>query len=187
MSNYEKAILILGDFWQGKTAVAINMNIKYKLNIISDNYVAIKDGFVIGSTNYLSIRKENIKTNSKSILSINDRFFYKNFKKRKKIVKITGFLLPHINSSDKNIHIISKEESIWYLYQKFTRLLSGETILFEGKLPSPIFLNKRNSKIILKIIYNLLIKNEIKYTSTSIDNIVEEGYEILNKEKAKNE
>lgn len=182
-----KALLILGDFWQGKTAIALNISSEHYFDLVSDNYVAIKEGKVIGYTEYLSIRKENITNITNSIYNVNDRYFYKNLYSNNISLKIAGFLLPYINSSDNNIHTISDEESKWYLYQKFTRLLCGETILFEGKLPSPIFLNKNSSKMILNIIEKLLKKNKIKYVSSSMDKIKEEGKKFLSKGEAINE
>lgn len=187
ISKDNNAILIIGDFWQGKTSVAINIAKEYKLNLVSDNYVAIKNGYVIGSTSYISIRKEDINEKLKSIYNVNDRYFYESYDYKNRELKIVGFLLPYINNGDNNIHIISKEESKWYLYQKFIRLLCGETILFDGKLPSPIFLDKEISQKILKIVESLLINNEIKYASTSMEKIVEEGIKILNKGEMINE
>lgn len=181
ISRDNNAILIIGDFWQGKTSVAINMAKEYQLNLVSDNYVAIKNGYIIGSTSYISIRKEDINENLKSLYNVNERYFYESYDYKNIKLKIVGFLLPYINSSDNNIHIISKEESKWYLYQKFIRLLCGETILFDGKLPSPIFLDKGISQKILKIVERLLINNEIKYVSTSMGKIVKEGIKILDK------
>lgn len=183
VANKDKSILIIGDFWQGKTSVAINISSEYNYNLISDNYVAIKYGKIIGATSYISIRKEDVVDDLKSIYNVNDRYFYKNKYCYNNDLKIVGFLLPYINNSDNNIHIISKEESKWYLYQKFIRLLCGETILFDGKLPSPIFLNKDNSKKILTIVDELLTKNEIKYVSSSMEKIKIEGKGILCKEK----
>lgn len=187
VAKENNAILIIGDFWQGKTSVAINMSKEHKVNLVSDNYVAIKKGYVIGFTNYISIRKEDIIENTKSIYNVNDRYFYERCDYKNKRLKIVGFFLPYINNGDNNIHIISKEESKWYLYQKFIRLLCGETILFDGKLPSPVFLDKRISQKILKIVESLLLKNEIKYASTSIEKIVLEGVKILNKGEMINE
>lgn len=176
------ALLIIGDFWQGKTSSALNISSKYEYDLISDNYVAIKNGYVIGTTNFVSIRKEDIKDKGDSIFSINDRYFYNNKYCYNSNLKIIGFMLPYINKGDNNVHFISKDESCWYLYQKFSRLLCGETILFEGKLPSPTFLNKSNSKKILKIVDELLIDNSIKYVSASMDTIINEGNKILCKE-----
>ena len=51
--------------------------------------------------------------------------------------------------------------------------------LFDGELTSPIFLNKSNSKKILKIVDDLLINNTIKYVSAPMNIIVEEGNKIL--------
>lgn len=174
-----KALLVIGDFWQGKTSTALNISSKYKYSLISDNYVAIKDGYIIGATSFISVRKEEIEDKDNVIFSINDRYFYNNKYCYNNILKIIGFMLPYINKGNNNIHYISKEESYWYLYQKFSRLLCGETILFDGKLPSPIFLNKSNSKKILKIVNELLVNNRIKYVSAPMDIIINEGNKIL--------
>ena len=179
IANKNNALLVIGDFWQGKTSSAINISSKYKYNLISDNYVAIKDGYIIGATSFISVRKEDIKDKNNSIFNVNDRYFYNNKYCYDSNLKIIGFMLPYINNGDDNIHYISKEESCWYLYQKFSRLLCGETILFDGELTSPIFLNKSNSKKILKIVDDLLINNTIKYVSAPMNIIVEEGSKIL--------
>lgn len=181
------ALLVIGDFWQGKTSSALNISSKYKYNLISDNYVAIKDGYVIGATSFISVRKEDIKDKNSSIFNINDRYFYNNKHCHNSNLKIIGFMLPYINKGDNNIHYISNEESYWYLYQKFSRLLCGETILFDGKLPSPIFLNKCNSKKILKIVDELLINNSIKYVSAPMNIIINEGNKMLCKGDDTNE
>ena len=187
VSKGNRALLVIGDFWQGKTSSALNISSKYKYNLISDNYVAIKDGYIVGATSFISVRMEDIKDKSNSIFSINDRYFYNNKYCYNSNLKIIGFMLPYINKGDNNIHYISKEESYWYLYQKFSRLLCGETILFDGKLPSPIFLNKGNSKKILKIVDELLINNSIKYVSAPMDIIIKEGNKILCKGDGINE
>lgn len=181
VSNGKEGLLIIGDFWQGKTSSAINIASSYNYDLVSDNYVAIKDGFIIGATSYISIRKEDIDINSNSIFNINDRYFYNNKFCYNNNLKIVGFLLPYINNGDNNVHFIIDEEARWYLYQKFTRLLCGETILFDGKLPSPIFLNKSNSKKILNIVDGLLVNNKIKYVSASMDTIKDEGNVFLDK------
>lgn len=187
VAKENNALLVIGDFWQGKTSSALNISSKYKYNLISDNYAAIKDGYIIGATSFISVRKEDIKDKNNSIFSINDRYFYNNKYCYNSNLKIIGFMLPYINKGDNNIHYISKEESYWYLYQKFSRLLCGETILFDGKLPSPIFLSKSNSKKILKIVDELLIKNSIKYVSAPMDIIINEGNKILCKGDDTNE
>lgn len=179
VSKRKEALLLIGDFWQGKTSSALNISSTYQYDLISDNYVAIKDGNVIGATSFISVRKEDIKNKEDSILSVNDRYYYANKFYYNSNLKIIGFLLPYINNGDSNIHYISKEESNWYLYQKFSRLLNGETVLFDGKLPSPVFLNKKNSKKILTIVNNLLVDNYIKYVSASMATIIEEGNKLL--------
>lgn len=179
VAKKNKALLVIGDFWQGKTSSALNISSTYKYNLISDNYVAIKDGCIIGATSFISVRKEDIKDKNNYLFGINDRYFYNNKYCYNNNLKIIGFILPYINKGDSNIHYVSKEESHWYLYQKFSRLLCGETVLFDGKLPSPIFLNKNNSKKILTIVDKLLINNSIKYVSAPMDTIIKEGNKIL--------
>lgn len=183
-----QSLLIIGDFWQGKTSVALNLVSNANFQLISDNYVAIKNGNIIGCTNYISIRKEDIGDRYTSIYTVNDRYFYENeYCFNNENLQIIGFLLPYINNSDNNIHFISTEECKWYLYQKFTRLFCGEAILFEGKLPSPIFLNKDISKKVLNIINELLKNNRIKYVSSSMSVIIEEGQKMLCKGEIVNE
>lgn len=180
VANNYNCLLILGDFWQGKTSTALNIVKKYNLNLISDNYVAIKNGKVIGATKYISKREEDTVNISSSLLNVNNRFFFKNLNfSNIDNLKINSFLLPFINCSDNNIHLISKEESKWYLYQKFIRLLSGESILFNGKLPSPFFLDKEKSILILNIVNELLNNVNILYVSSSMNKIIEEGFKCL--------
>lgn len=181
VSNGKEGLLVIGDFWQGKTSSAISISSSFNYDLISDNYVAIKNGDIIGATSFISVRKEDIESKTDSIFCVNDRYFYNNKFCFNSNLKIIGFLLPYINNGDNNIHFITDEEAHWYLYQKFTRLLCGETILFDGKLPSPIFLNKSNSKKILNIVDGLLINNRITYVSASMDMIKEEGNKILRK------
>ena len=56
-----KAVLLLGDYWQGKTSVVMKLVTDLGYSIISDNYVILHDGTVIGGTNHISVRKENIE------------------------------------------------------------------------------------------------------------------------------
>lgn len=183
VANRKVGLLVIGDFWQGKTSSAMNISSAFNYDLVSDNYVAIKDGFIIGTTSFISVRKENINSITNSIFNINDnRYFYDNSFCCNNDLKIIGFLLPYINNGDNNIHDITDEEAHWYLYQKFTRLLCGETILFDGRFPSPVFLNKSNSKRILTIIDKLLVNNHIKYVSASMDIIKKEGNRLLCKE-----
>ena len=175
-------LLIIGDFGQGKTSTAIHLYEKNNLELITDNYVAIKNSKVIGSTMFLSIREENNKLlkDYKKVFTLNNRMFYerKNYLNIEKSIK--GFVVPFINNGDNNFHVISKEESKWYLYQKFSRLINGETILFNGKMPSPVFNTKNTSIAILNIVNQVLENNMILYASSSLENIAKESYKFLN-------
>jgi len=174
-------LLIIGDFWQGKSSTAIYMDQNFDFNIISDNYVAVKNNYIIGASKFISLRKENncFKLNSKNILEINNRLFYERENNFDSKLKIIGLLNPFINDSDSNFHIVTKEESVWYLYQKISRLLSGETILFNGNFPSPIFNNKDISIKILRTVNSLIESNNILYASSSLHNICNESYKLF--------
>lgn len=184
IANKQNCLLILGDFWQGKTSTALNIAKKYNLSLVSDNYIAIKNCMVIGATKYISKRQEDATNVDNSLLKINNRYFFENTNSiNTNNLNIRNFILPFINSSDNNIHLISNEESKWYLYQKFIRLLSGESVLFNGNLPSPIFLNKENSILILNIVNELLSNRSILYISSSMEKIINEGIKCLEGEK----
>ena len=180
-----EAILMLGDFGQGKTSTAIG--ICEHLNntlLISDNYVALKENYVIGITDYISIRNENSYANNilkknNLILDINNRGFYSIENDKNIKYSIKKIIIPFINCGDNNFHIISKEESKWYLYQKMSRLINGETLLFNGILPSPIFNNEGISKKILRISNNYLEGNNILYVSSSVEFIAKYISNIL--------
>ena len=180
VKDKSNCLLIIGDFWQGKTSTALNICKLHNLELISDNYVAIKDSKVIGATKYVSKRVENKDSNDKSLLIVNNRYFYNNsYYESFYNLEIKGFLLPFINNSDNNLHLISKEESKWYLYQKMIRLLSGESVLFNGNLPSPSFLNKENSIMILNLVNEFVNNLDITYVSSGMDVIVTKAIEIL--------
>ena len=169
----EAAILIMGDFWQGKTSVALNSAKMIEgAAVLSDNYIAIKGDSVIGHTDYISLRNDNahIETDENPIVIRNGRKFFCN-KYENKDYKICGICIPHINEGDNNYHQVSREEAIWYLYQKLSRLLNGESVLFNGDLPSPIFNNMDTSSKILRIVKDWVDKYPLMYASGALQNI----------------
>lgn len=171
VAKNNKALLIVGDFGQGKTSLSFELFNKYDCNFISDNYVIIHKNKVIAGTKHLSFRQENIKylneQKQKSIFKKNNRYFFPN-DMIKREYPICGIITPHINSDDNNIHIMSKEESTWYLYGKFSRILNGECILFNGIMPSPILNNYNSSNKILSLVNNILNESSIHYLSSDI-------------------
>ena len=178
VENEEKnVVLIMGDFGQGKTSVAHELIKNKKFKMISDNYVIIKNNKVIGSTKHLSVRKENIhylkENDLKYFFEKDGRFFYK--RESEEILKsdILGIIVPFINNGDNNFHIFSDEEKIWFLYGKLSRIFNGETVLFDGSVPSPVMNNTQISQKILKITSELLKEIYIHYTSSSIEKIAE--------------
>jgi len=179
-----KAVLFIGDYWQGKTSVALNtFKLDKEVEIVSDNYVIIKNNKVLCGTKYLSLREENItryksiiNTNSIKIVNARKYFEYNNSKKQGEIV---GFIIPYINIGDDNFHIVSNEEAIWYLYQKLSNIIKGDTVLFNGQYPSPNLDNKTLSINRLKYINRLLTKSKLFYSSSNIDKISTYTLQIL--------
>ena len=120
VAKENKALLVIGDFWQGKTSSALNISSKYKYNLISDNYVAIKDGYIIGTTSFISVRKEDIKDKNNSIFSINDRYFYNNKYCYNSNLKIEDKTLTLISYQRKNrIGIYIKNFQDYYVAKRF--------------------------------------------------------------------
>lgn len=169
----EKLVLIMGDFWQGKTTVALHAAKQIKgAQVLTDNYIAIKDDKVIGHTNYLSIRNDNKHITNEEVVLINrnNRRFIQN-EYINTVHEICGLCIPHINQGDNNYHNISKEEAVWYLYQKMSRLHNGECVLFNGEKASPIFNNEITSNKILCIAKRWTEKYPIVYASGPLENI----------------
>lgn len=170
-----KCILFIGDFWQGKTISAANFANFYSKKMISDNYVMIRDGKVCGCSDYVSLPEIMVdrRDNSfyKKITVRNNRIFYERKEKMQngQELNINGLFIPYVNKGMNDLRPITEEESIWFLYQKLTRLLCGETVLFHGELPTPCYLNHENSKTILQIVRRLLEKNTLIYVSSSIE------------------
>ena len=177
-NKHNECVLIIGDYWQGKTTVATKTCEQGNYKILTDNYIAIKNDCVIGGTKFLSTR-EQINQNDVKLVN-NNRYFFENKNNDSNIkLQVKEIVLPYINSANLDIHLISHEESVWFLYQKFTKLLSGESILYNGKIPSPSFLNKFNCKKLLKEVNLLMCKFNINYISAGIDVIVQEISKIL--------
>jgi len=171
-----KAVLILGDYWQGKTSVALNtFSLDQNVNIISDNYVIIKKRRVLYGTKYISLRKENISRYDKlldtnKIKEVNSRTFFE-YSNKKAPSKIVGCVIPYINQGDDNLHVVSKEESAWYLYQKMSRIINGDTVLFNGMYPSPNFDDKMSAIKRLNYVKRFLLFSDLHYASSNIDRI----------------
>lgn len=182
--NNNSAILIIGDFWQGKTSVAMNFAKRKGLILMSDNYVAIKNDKVIGGTNYLSIRKETPNASfdfNQSIFLFDGRYYFQN---KQNIgageLSIQGILTPHINASGNDFHFVSYNESVWFVYQKLTRLINGEAVLFIDKLPSPNFNDKKKSQKFLACTTRLLDSCGLLFASAPIDLIIDRSMELFN-------
>lgn len=171
-----KCILFIGDFWQGKTLSASKFAFYHSKQLICDNYVIIRNGIVFGCSEYISIPEFLVSQVSNSIyqpvMKKNNRvFFQRKESLSKRELVIDGLFIPYINQGMSELRAISKEESVWFLYQKLTRLLCGETVLFYGELASPCYLNDNNSRIVLNIVKELLERNSLIYVSSGIEDM----------------
>lgn len=172
----DKCILFIGDFWQGKTVSASSFASYFSKQLISDNYVLIRKGKVFGCSEYISLPEflttQRANLTYQPVMKKNNRVFFKSVEKTLEAeLTIGGLFIPYLNQGMSEIRAISEEESIWFLYQKFTRLLCGETVLFHGELPSPCYLNNENSRIILNSVKQLLSCNTLVYVSSGIEEI----------------
>ena len=111
----------------------------------------------------------------------NNRIFISN-RYEGETYKICGICIPYISSEDNNFHYVSKEEAVWYLYQKFSRLLNGECVLFNGEMPSPIFNDMETSKKLLAIAKRWADNYPLLYASGTTTNISLEIKKIFHEE-----
>ncbi len=169
-----EAVLLLGDYWQGKTSVLMKLVTDLGYSIVSDNYVIIYEGKVVCGTNHISVRKENIELlgtlKGESFIERNNRYFYKS-ENNKDSYAIRGLATCYINEGDNNFHVVSQEESRWYVFNKFKRVFSGECLLFDGTVPSPAFIDESTQKTISEIVLQLLKQVSLFYLSGSLERI----------------
>jgi hypothetical protein len=95
-------------------------------------------------------------------------------------INIKSIIIPHINAEDNNIYNVDEEKGKWYLYNKFTSLLNGETLLFNGSVPTKVFSTKNNLEIILGEVNNLIKSVPLKYVSCNFNGIIREVVGDLN-------
>lgn len=177
----KKAILYVGDYWQGKTSIAMGMIQEPRNLLISDNVVAFDGEKVLGGTKYVSFRKENsrhvlyTKRLTNRALEVNGRDFFNlgdSNKIAKQNVKLVAVVNAHINKGDNNIHKVPTEEALWYLNSKFSGLIKGDVLLFDGQIPSPSLDTEVGSLKRLNMVRNLLKNLELIYMSAPLDEIV---------------
>ena len=173
-----KGVIIIGDYGQGKTSVALGCIMNNKnIILLSDNCVAVKEKEIIGSTSSISLRKVNEKMLSK--LHIDNSFFHSNrvyydySAPNNGTINISSIVIPHINAEDNNNYKVPDDIARIYLFEKFTSLLKGETLLFNGRFPTKSNANKNNLKIILNEINFIVDQIGLKYLSCNYDKLVE--------------
>ena len=178
VSFKDRGVIIIGDYGQGKTSLALGCTIKDKrILLLSDNCVAIKDNKIIGSTSSISLRQANNKMLSKLLIDKSflhsNRVYYDYTSSVNNDINISSFVIPHINAEDNNNYIVPTDMTKIYLFEKFTSLLKGETILFDGKFSTKSNANKNNLNIILKEISLINDKIGLQYLSCSFDKLVD--------------
>jgi len=178
-----KALLFLGDFWQGKTSAALSvLSLDKSIKLVSDNYIAVSNNYVIWWTKYLSLREENTERykhiiKSQKAKTVDSRNFFK-FKTSKTKWEIIGFVIPYINNWDDNFHILPDHDALRYLYQKFSRIINWDTLLFNWDIPSPNF----DTKILAKnrlIFTKQILNNNLYYASADIMKIANYSLDLL--------
>lgn len=174
----DHGVIIIGDYGQGKTSVALGCMLKDdEILFLSDNGVAIKDNQIIGYTKSISLRQANSKmlslfNNDKKFDYVNRTYFDYDFENGKN-VEISSIVIPHINAEDNNNYYVNENIAKFYLYEKLSSLLKGETLLFDGKFITKSYANKRYLEIIMKEIEWLVKNVGLKYLSCSFDEITD--------------
>ncbi len=173
-----KGVIILGDYAQGKTSIALGCNNKdNNITIVSDNGIAIKDGRIIGGTNYISLRNNNTRMlsqiNKDNTFNHINRVYYDYTNDTKRDLEIVSIIDPHINAEDNSKYVVDKELAKLYMYEKFSNLIKGETLLFNGRFPTKSYANNNNLQIIINEIDYLNNTVGLKYISCRYDEIIE--------------
>lgn len=180
VSKGNEGVIIIGDFGQGKTSVALECTIQDKeTQLLSDNGIAIKDNKIIGCANSIALRTVNTTMlnkidDSKATLKCDNMTFFNFESNFCDSINIKSIIIPHINAEDNNIYNVDEEKGKWYLYNKFTSLLNGETLLFNGTVPTKVFSTKENLGIILGEVNNLIKSIPLKYVSCNFNGIIRE-------------
>ena len=186
VSKGNDGVIIIGDFGQGKTSVALECTIQDKeVQLLSDNGIAIKDNKIIGYANSIALRTVNTnmlnKIDDKEVTLKCDNMTFFDFEPNLiGSINIKSIIIPHINAEDNNIYNVDEEKGKWYLYNKFTSLLNGETLLFNGSVPTKVFSTKNNLEIILGEVNNLIKSVPLKYVSCNFNGIIREVVGDLN-------
>ena len=189
VSKGDNGVIIIGDFGQGKTSVALECIMQdKKAQLLSDNGIAIKDDKIIGYANSIALRTVNTtmldKINDKEIILKCDNMNFFNFEPNLfDSINIKSIIIPHLNAEDNNIYNVDEEKGKWYLYNKLTSLLNGEAVLFNGSIPTKIFSTKKNLKIILDEVNTLTKRVPLKYVSCNFNGIVREVLGDLNEKE----
>ena len=186
VSKGNDGVIIIGDFGQGKTSVALECTRQDKeVQPLSDNGIAIKDNKIIGYANSIALRTVNTnmlnKIDDKEVTLKCDNMTFFDFEPNLiGSINIKSIIIPHINAEDNNIYNVDEEKGKWYLYNKFTSLLNGETLLFNGSVPTKVFSTKNNLEIILGEVNNLIKSVPLKYVSCNFNGIIREVVGDLN-------
>lgn len=172
-----RCIVFVGDYWQGKSSCAFSLaNLSPDYMLVSDNGILVKGNSIVDAVRFFSLNARNPLNRQFDSYSVikkrNGRCYYEI---EREVVpfplKICAILVPHINSTGKNIHIVPYEEAIWFLYQKFSNLIAGETILMNGKMPSPVYDNDQLRMARLNEVRNLLDRIPLLYAYAPLDTI----------------
>lgn len=154
----DASVLILGDFWQGKTTLSLSL-MSLGFNLISDNYTAVKNTVVLGGTRFLSVRSSMshcVPDEYERLKDDNGRFFYERPLVDIRSKTVSLLVSPNLCAKKLEMSVLDRQEALWYLFGKATRLINGEPLLFNGKLASPSFNDSRRADMVLTACHKLL-------------------------------
>ncbi|MEK7106955.1 MAG: hypothetical protein AAB899_02100, partial [Patescibacteria group bacterium] len=145
-------------------------------------YIAIRNNTVISGTKYLSVISNDLprQTIKAMVVRKESRRIYFAHSVQPRAARITGIVVPHINAGARHFERVPQKEATWYLYQKVSRSISGEAILFNGSIPSP---NLDDQILAAKRLYSVrrLLRHPMYYASGSIRTISAFSRRLLEK------
>lgn len=176
----QNAALLVGDVWQGKTAVASALHTQYGLQIVSDNCVAVSQAKILGYCRFLSFRSELLDAGPKAaLMHVNNRSYFSADTDCLTLpLHVRTIVVPHINCGRNDFWVISKQESVWYLYAKLSQCFGG-AILCNGTLAPPSIIDEAAGGSILAETNRLLDAAPICYAAAESSVIAEKIYSLL--------
>lgn len=143
VSVQQKGVIFIGDVWQGKTVSALMSKLLIEnAKLVSANRILVEDTKIVGASPVFSIPQIMLDQYPQctslfsSVSQFNDRRCYKTDVAPLPII-MCQMVIPYIDNGLFDISRLCLEDAIWYLFEKASSSIRGNTILFGFKEPAP--------------------------------------------------